>query len=118
MSCCVRRCNLNSAGMVKTTMRSAARSLVLLAATAPALLAQSALGSVGADFFETKVRPLFVEKCYACHTEMRMGGLQLDSREHFLKGGNSGPIAVPGNPNASLLVKALRHDATPKMPPS
>ena len=99
-------------------MRSVARSLVLLAATVPALLAQSALGSVDADFFETKIRPLFVEKCYACHTETRMGGLQLDSREHFLKGGKSGSIAVPGNPDASLLVKALRHDATPKMPPA
>ena len=99
-------------------MRSPDRSLVLLAATAPALLAQAALGSVDADFFETKIRPLFAEQCYACHTEARMGGLQLDSREHFLKGGNSGPIAVPGNPDASLLVKALRHDATPKMPPT
>ena len=47
-----------------------------------------------------------------------MGGLQLDSREHFLKGGKSGPIAVPGNPDASLLVKALRYDAKPKMPPT
>jgi hypothetical protein len=47
-----------------------------------------------------------------------MGGLQLDSRDHFLKGGKSGPIAVPGNPDASLLVKALRYDANPKMPPT
>jgi hypothetical protein len=47
-----------------------------------------------------------------------MGGLQLDSREHFLKGGKSGPIAAPGNPDASLLVKALRYNASPKMPPA
>ncbi len=99
-------------------MRSAGRSLILLAASAPALLAQSAAGSVDADFFETKIRPLFAEKCYACHTETRMGGLQLDSREHFLKGGKSGPIAVPGNPDASLLVKALGYEANPKMPPT
>ena len=71
-----------------------------------------------ADFFETKIRPIFAEKCYSCHTETHMGGLQLDSREHFLKGGKSGPIAVPGNPDASLLVKALRYDAKPKMPPT
>jgi hypothetical protein len=99
-------------------MRSAAGSLALLAATVPALLAQPAPSSVDADFFETKIRPLFAEKCYACHTEARMGGLQLDSREHFLRGGKSGPIAVPGDPDASLLVKALRYDANPKMPPT
>jgi mono/diheme cytochrome c family protein len=95
-----------------------AGSLVLLAATAPALFAQPASGSVDADLFETKIRPLFAEKCYACHTDARMGGLQLDSREHFLKGGKSGPIAIPGDPDASLLVKALRYDANPKMPPT
>jgi hypothetical protein len=81
------------------------RSIVLLTATALILPAQPA-----ADFFETKIRPLFAEKCYTCHTETRMGGLQLDSREHFLKGGKSGPIAVPGDPDASLLIKALRYD--------
>ena len=73
---------------------------------------------VDADFFETKIRPLFAEKCYACHAEAGRGGLQLDSREHFLKGGNSGPVAFPGNPDASLLIKALRYDAKPKMPPA
>jgi mono/diheme cytochrome c family protein len=99
-------------------MRSVAGSLVLLAATASALTAQPAPGSANADFFETKIRPLFVENCYACHTEARMGGLQLDSREHFLKGGKSGPITVPGDPDASLLVKALRYDGNLKMPPT
>jgi mono/diheme cytochrome c family protein len=95
-------------------MRSVCGRFALLAAMAPGLFAQS---SADADFFETKIRPLFAQKCQACHTETRMGGLQLDSREHFLKGGKSGPIAVPGDPNASLLIKALRYDANPKMPP-
>jgi hypothetical protein len=92
-------------------MRSVCCSIVILAATA---LGQ---GSPDAGFFETKIRPLFAQKCQACHTETHMGGLQLDSREHFLKGGKSGSIAVPGNPDASLLIKALRYDASPKMPP-
>src|ERR1700730_8642236 len=95
-------------------MRSVCGRFALLAAMAPGLFAQS---SADADFFETKIRPLFAQKCQACHTETRMGGLQLDSREHFLKGGKSGPIAVPGDPNASLLIKALSYDANPKMPP-
>jgi len=104
--------------VIEQGMRLVAGSLVLLAATASALLAQPAPGSADADLFETKIRPLFVENCYACHTDARMGGLQLDSREHFLKGGKSGPIAVPGDPDASLLVKALRHDGKLKMPPT
>ncbi|HVO97905.1 MAG TPA: PSD1 and planctomycete cytochrome C domain-containing protein [Bryobacteraceae bacterium] len=91
-------------------------NFVLLAAIVPVLLAQPAPDS--SEFFETKIRPLFAEKCYACHTETRMGGLQLDSREHFLKGGKSGRIAVPGDPDASVLVKALRYNANPKMPPT
>ena len=103
---------------IKSSMRSLAGSLVLLAAAASALVAQPAPGAADSDFFETKIRPLFADKCYACHTGARMGGLQLDSREHFLKGGKSGPIVVPGDPGASLLVKALRYDANPKMPPA
>jgi mono/diheme cytochrome c family protein len=88
-------------------------SLFLLAATVPGLWAQAS-----DDFFETKIRPLFAEKCYACHTDAHMGGLQLDSRDHFLKGGKSGPVVVPGSPDASLLVIALRQNAKLKMPPS
>ena len=97
-------------------MRSFAGSLFLFAATIPILFAQSTPAT--ADFFETKIRPLLAEKCYACHAESRMGGLQLDSREHFLKGGKSGPIFVAGDPEASLIVKALRYDSLLKMPPT
>jgi mono/diheme cytochrome c family protein len=99
-------------------MRSVPCGLALLAATAPWLLSQSASRPAEAEFFETKIRPLFAEKCFACHTDARMGNLQLDSREHFLKGGKSGPIVVPGDPSASLLVKAIHYDGTPKMPPT
>jgi hypothetical protein len=97
-------------------MRLIAGSLMFLAATTPALYAQST--PITGDFFEAKIRPLFADKCYACHTESRMGGLQLDSSEHFLRGGKSGPIVVAGDPEASLIVKALRYDSTPKMPPT
>jgi mono/diheme cytochrome c family protein len=91
---------------------------MLLGAAAASLLAQLPPASGDDGFFETKIRPLFAEKCYSCHTDARMGGLQLDSREHFETGGKSGAIAVPGDPEASLLVKALRYDASLKMPPT
>ena len=70
------------------------------------------------QLFEMRVRPLLVEKCYACHTEERMGGLQLDTREHAMKGGKDGVVIVPGDPEKSLLMKALRYtDPHLKMPP-
>ena len=60
------------------------------------------------DFFETKVRPVLAANCYDCHADMRSGGLRLDSREAMLKGGKSGPAIVPGDPEKSLLIQAVR----------
>src|SRR5262249_32389835 len=72
-------------------------------------------------FFETRVRPLLVEHCYKCHsTEAKSpkGGLLLDSRDGVRKGGDSGPVIVPGKPSESLLLKAVRYtDETLRMPP-
>jgi mono/diheme cytochrome c family protein len=98
-------------------MRSLVGSCVLLVVSPWVGHAQSAADS--SDLFEAKIRPLLAEKCFTCHTEARMGGLQLDTREHFLKGGKSGAIVVAGDPDASLMMKALRYtDARLKMPPT
>ena len=70
------------------------------------------------EFFETRIRPLLAEKCFACHTQSRLGGMQIDSRETLLKGGNSGPAIVPGSPEQSLLIQAVsRTHERLKMPP-
>jgi len=71
------------------------------------------------EFFETRVRPVLVKNCFACHTASKMGGLQLDSREHLLAGGKDGPVIVPGDPGKSVLIQAVRqtHERF-KMPPS
>ena len=64
------------------------------------------------EFFENKIRPLFVEHCYSCHSEKAeklKGGLRLDTAEGVLKGGTSGPVIVAGEPDASLLIKAVRY---------
>src|SRR5437660_1062965 len=69
------------------------------------------------EFFEAKVRPLLVANCYDCHTDLRSGGLRLDSRDAMLKGGRSGPAIVPGDPDKSLLIEAVRQtNDTLKMP--
>jgi hypothetical protein len=76
------------------------------------------------EFFESKVRPLLVEHCYQCHSEAAAragklkGGLLLDTREGVQKGGDSGRVVIAGNPEESLLVRAVRHtDASLEMPP-
>jgi hypothetical protein len=92
--------------------------MMLLSAT----LAQPAAGPndrAGLEFFEKKVRPVLVQHCYECHssrTNKAKGGLLLDSRDGVLKGGDSGPALVPGSPEKSLLIKAVKYDGV-KMPP-
>ena len=71
----------------------------------------------GDAFFESRIRPLLAEKCYACHTASKLGELRLDSREAMLKGGKSGAALVPGKAEASLLYRAVvRADEKLKMP--
>jgi hypothetical protein len=70
-----------------------------------------------ADFFEKEIRPILVEKCLECHGEKRpKGGLTLASRASVLRGGDSGPAALPGKPDESLLVRAVRHTEKRRMP--
>jgi len=65
----------------------------------------------GLDFFEKKVRPLLSERCYECHSPAKKvkGGLRLDNRDGWVKGGDNGPAIVPGDPEKSLLVSAIRY---------
>jgi mono/diheme cytochrome c family protein len=72
-----------------------------------------------AEFFETRVRPILANNCYACHTGSALGGLRVDSREALLKGGKSGPAIVPGKQDQSLLIQAINHkNEALKMPPA
>src|SRR5271166_2594433 len=68
------------------------------------------------DFFENKVRPVLAENCYDCHTAAEMGGLRVDSRERLLQGGKSGAAIMPGDPDKSLLIHAVRQTGDLKMP--
>ena len=88
-------------------------------------LASAAFAQIPADqveFFEKKIRPVLEESCYACHSAKRKppkGGLRLDTREGLRKGGVSGPCIVPGDPENSLLIKAISYrDPDLKMPPN
>lgn len=73
-------------------------------------------GSV--EFFEKKIRPLLAEKCYHCHGEKKVkGGLRLNTRDGMMKGGEIGAAMVPGDPEHSLLIQAVRRIGDLKMPP-
>jgi hypothetical protein len=77
----------------------------------------------GVEFFEKKIRPVLAEHCGQCHSadaeakKKLKGGLRLDTRDGFLKGGDSGPALVAGKPADSLLIKALSYDGDTRMPP-
>ncbi len=73
------------------------------------------------QFFEAKIRPVLATQCGKCHAstaEKLRGGLRLDTREALRLGGESGPAIVPGNPDESLLIRAIRYrDDVLRMPP-
>jgi hypothetical protein len=74
----------------------------------------------GIEFFEAKIRPVLVERCYSCHSadaKALRGGLLLDTKQGVLSGGDSGPSIEPGKPDDSLLIQALKFESF-EMPPS
>ncbi len=99
------------------------RSLLALAVLAPLGLQAQEGASPGArdgiDFFEKKIRPVLSDRCYKCHSGDKVkADLYLDSRDGLLRGGESGPAVVPGDPDKSLLIHAIRHgDDELDMPP-
>jgi Protein of unknown function (DUF1553)/Protein of unknown function (DUF1549)/Planctomycete cytochrome C len=85
------------------------------------LWADDAVAPDDLAFFESKVRPILVENCYGCHSSQAKtlrGGLLLDTKAGWKKGGDNGAPINPGNPDDSLLVQAVRYDdPLMKMPP-
>jgi Protein of unknown function (DUF1553)/Protein of unknown function (DUF1549)/Planctomycete cytochrome C len=96
---------------------------LFLGATLVALAGTSAgAQTVSNEFFEAKIRPVLATKCYGCHNSKLKepkGYLVLDSKTGVMKGGTLGPAIVPGNPEQSKLIHALRYsDPHLQMPPS
>ncbi len=99
------------------------RVLMLLAVVLAGRFAPAADGvgvdPAGVEFFERRIRPLLVQHCAECHDGgHHEGGLSLTSRGALLKGGDSGPAVVPGDPEKSRLIEALRYrNLDLQMPP-
>ena len=72
------------------------------------------------EFFESKVRPILVKRCYECHSAEKadpQGGLRLDSQAAAMKGGDTGKAIVPGDPKKSLLIDTINYGELYQMPP-
>lgn len=92
-------------------------------AAAVALIALRSPTSVIADdaqkaaFFENRIRPILIQHCFECHDATKQeGGARLDHHDALLAGGESGPAIVPGKPEESLLIEAVRYEGY-EMPP-
>ncbi|HQX49136.1 MAG TPA: DUF1553 domain-containing protein [Planctomycetaceae bacterium] len=96
-------------------------AIVFLIAAMSMVVADEQIAADGAKvgFFENRIRPVLVKHCYECHSagakEIK-GGLLVDSRNGLIVGGDSGAAIVPGEPDESLLIQALRHESL-EMPP-
>lgn len=72
------------------------------------------------EYFETKIRPILAKRCYECHgpdLDEVEGGLRFSSRGALLKGGETGPAIIPGDPKNSLLVDTINYGEVYEMPP-
>ncbi|MBS0263688.1 MAG: PSD1 domain-containing protein [Planctomycetes bacterium] len=71
------------------------------------------------EYFEKKIRPILVKNCYECHSgdvQKAKGHFVLDTREGLRAGGDSGPVIVPGQPDDSPLIEAIKYEGL-EMPP-
>ncbi len=92
-------------------------SLLLHAADKPAE-PKAAPDPKGVEYFEKHVRPMLVEHCISCHgPKKEQASLRLDSRDGLTRGSDNGPVVVPGKPDESTLIRAVRHMGKVKMPP-
>jgi hypothetical protein len=111
-----RRSALHSEEKGPTPMSRLARALLFLLLAVPARAESPDVDT----FFELKIRPVLVGTCFPCHGGKKVShGLRIDSRDALLKGGQSGAAVVPGAPEKSLLIQAIRYTSDDlKMPPS
>lgn len=94
-------------------------ALIAVATSTASAQSTPPASAAGVEFFESRVRPLLAEHCYACHGDQRQrSGLRLNRFEGILQGGDRGPAVVPGKPDESPLILAVGYaDDDLRMPP-
>ena len=102
------------------SVRGRHRSVTLLLVVTALLVSTRVIAADdGLDLFESKIRPILVKRCEKCHgAKKQEGGLRLDQKAGWARGGDQGPAIVPGKPHESLIVKAVSYqDKDLQMPP-
>ncbi len=100
------------------TIRNALWLSVLVLAPGLRVHAAEPPDARGIEFFESRIRPILVEHCLACHgPDKQKAGLRLDAADSMRTGGDSGPVLEPGNPEDSLLVETIGYESVTRMPP-
>ena len=95
-------------------------SLACVSSAASAQVAHKSITPEQLEFFEKNIRPVLMEHCYECHSEEKgknKGELTLDTRDGTRAGGDRGPAVVPGKPDESILINAIRQVGQLRMPP-
>ena len=100
--------------VLATVGAAAVAGVVSLSSFIPAVSAQSADTPA---FYTQKVRPILMTNCGKCHFNMNhKGGLAMDTKASFMKGGRDGVVVVPGDPANSVLLKLVKHEGPPEDP--
>jgi len=69
------------------------------------------------EFYTGHVKPIFQKHCFRCHGGINhRGDLNMSTHAGLFRGGHDGQVLIPGDPDASLLVKLIRHEGTTKVP--
>lgn len=106
------------AALVGVVALIAVIGLLILPTAGQAARADDGRSTGDDEAFERRVRPILAGVCFRCHGGAKTsGGLRVDSRAALLEGGDSGPAIVPGDPDASPLIAAVRHEGGLRMPP-
>jgi ankyrin repeat protein/cytochrome c553 len=89
-------------------------TLALLALSAPVVAAENKVD------FEKQIQPLLSQQCYSCHgPDVQQSGLRLDKRQNAMRGGDYGPVIIPGKSSASKLIRrVVDGDGGLRMPPT
>jgi len=103
-------------------MTRAVPGLLAVAGTVAATAGGAPSAAEQTAFFEQKIRPVLVEHCYECHSagaKKLKGGLMLDTKQGWEKGGDSGePAIIRGEAAKSLLIRTVLHEEEDlEMPP-
>ncbi len=101
-----------------TSLPAACLVVTALFAAQPAPTAAADAPREALAFFENNVRPVLIQHCVKCHGPKKSeSGLRLDDIARMRAGGDSGPALVPGDPDKSLIIQAIRHEEGMAMPP-